>query len=49
MIGFLWLRPYIYTSIAEFYLQVKAEHGELGDQVIYEEDEVEVVEAEEIG
>jgi len=49
MIGFLWLRPYIYTSIAEFYLQVKAEHGELGDQVIYEDDEVEVVEVEEIG
>ena len=44
----LWITPYKITANAEFYLQVKAEHGELGDKVIYEEDIV-VVEAEEIG
>ena len=44
----LWITPYKITANAEFYLQVKAEHGELGDKVVYEEDIV-AVEAEEIG
>lgn len=44
----LWITPYKLTATAEFYLQIKAEHGELGDKVIYEEDIV-AVEAEEIG
>lgn len=43
----LWITPYKQTALAEFYLQVKAEHGELGDKVVYEED-IESVEAEEI-
>ena len=45
--GFLWLNPYMTTAYAEFYLQVKAEHGDRGDQVVYEED-IEVVETEEV-
>lgn len=46
-IAMFWISPYMATAKAEFYLQVKAEHGELGDQVVYEE-EIEVVEAEEV-
>ena len=46
-IAMFWITPYIETAKAEFYLQVKAEHGELGDRIVYEED-IETVEAEEV-